>query len=133
MAPPETPADGSPEFDAIRRVQEAWLAAEHRGDIEGVLALCTPDVRWLVPGIGLLVGPEAGRQLLSESQGKLEAITVTEVRIEVSGGLAYKTGRYEARSRVHGEAQVSRGTHLWILRRERASWRVALLTWQAER
>lgn len=78
------------------------------------------------------MGPEAGRLLLSESQSELEAITVSEVRIEVSGALAYKTSGYETRFRMHGQAQVSRGTHLWILRRESGGWRVALVTWQAE-
>ena len=34
---------------AIRQVDDAWIAAELRRDIEGVLRLCTPDVRWLVP------------------------------------------------------------------------------------
>jgi ketosteroid isomerase-like protein len=43
-------------LEAVRRLHGAWLAAELRGDIEGVLALCTSDVRWLVPDAGMLVG-----------------------------------------------------------------------------
>lgn len=132
MTSSEIATDNAAELEAVRRVHDAWLAAERRGEIEGVLALCTSDVRWLVPGMGLLVGLEAGRTLLSENHGDLEAITVSEVRIAISGALAYKTSNYETRCRVHGQAQVSRGTHLWILRRDGASWRVALVTWQAE-
>jgi hypothetical protein len=42
--------DNEAAFEAIRQVHEAWLAAELRGGVDGILRLCTPDVRWLVPG-----------------------------------------------------------------------------------
>ncbi len=120
---------------AVRQLHEAWLAAELSGDIEGVLALCTSDVRWLAPGSGMLVGLEAGRRLLTDTQVELENIVASDLHVEISGELAYKTSRYETRYRLPGEGKLhlARGTHLWILRRERAEWRVALVSWQAER
>jgi ketosteroid isomerase-like protein len=120
---------------AVRQLHEAWLAAELNGDIEGVLALCTSDVRWLAPGSGMLVGMEAGRRLLTNTQVELQNIVASDLHVEISGELAYKTSRYETRYRLPGEGKLrlARGTHLWILRRERAEWRVALVTWQAER
>lgn len=122
-------------FVAVRQLHEAWLAAELSGDIEGVLALCTSDVRWLAPGSGVLVGLEAGRRLLTDTQVELQNIVASDLHVEISAELAYKTSRYETRYRLPGEGKlhVARGTHLWILRRERAEWRVALVTWQAER
>lgn len=119
---------------AVRQLHEAWLAAELSGDIEGVLALCTSDVRWLPPGSGMLVGMEAGRRLLTNTQVELQNIVASDLHVEISGELAYKTSRYETRYRLPGEGKLhlARGTHLWILRRERAEWRVALVTWQAE-
>lgn len=57
---------------ALRELHEAWLAAELSGDIEAVLALCTPDVRWLAPGSGMLMGLEAGRRLLAATQIELQ-------------------------------------------------------------
>ena len=119
-------------LEAIRQVHDAWIAAELRGDIEGVLRLCTPDVRWLVPGRSALEGREAARQLLHTAQGHLLDISAADVRIEHSSELAFKTSRYETRYRSGEGERVARGTHLWILRREGEVWRVALVTWQAE-
>jgi uncharacterized protein (TIGR02246 family) len=118
--------------EAIRQVHDAWIAAELRGDIEGVLRLCTPDVRWLVPGRPALEGREAARQLLQAGQVELLDIRAGDLRVEHSGELAVKTSRYETRSRVGGRERVARGIHLWLLRREGGAWRVALVTWQAE-
>ncbi len=118
--------------EAIRQVHDAWIAAELRGDIEGVFRLCTPDVRWLVPGSPVLEGREAGRQLLQAAHVALLDIRAGDVRIEHSGELGFKTSRYETRYHSGGQEEVARGTHLWILRREGVAWRVALVTWQAE-
>jgi ketosteroid isomerase-like protein len=124
--------DNEAAFQAIRQVHEAWIAAELRGDIAGVLCLCTPDVRWLVPGRPALEGCEAALQLLQAAQVDLLDIRASDLRVEHSGDLALKTSRYETRYRTGGKESVARGTHLWILRREGATWRVALVTWQAE-
>ena len=117
---------------AIRQVHDAWIAAELRQDIEGMLRLCTPDVRWLVPGGTALEGLEAGRELLEAARGELLDIRAGDLRVERCGGLAFKTSRYETRYRKSGQEGVVRGTHLWILRLEARAWRVALVTWQAE-
>ena len=124
--------DDEAAVDAIRQVHDAWIDAELRRDIEGMLRLCTSDVRWFVPGGSTLEGREAGRQLLKAAQGELLDLRAGDLRIEHSGELAFKTSRYETRYRLDGRERVTRGTHLWILRRERGAWRVALVTWQAE-
>jgi uncharacterized protein (TIGR02246 family) len=124
--------DNEVAFQAIRQVHDAWIAAELRGDVDGVLRLCTPDVRWLVPGRPALEGPEAALPLLQAAQVDLLEIRTSDLRVEHSGDLAVKTSRYETRYRTDGKESVARGTHLWTLRREGATWRVALVTWQAE-
>jgi uncharacterized protein (TIGR02246 family) len=124
--------DNQAALEAIRQLHEAWLAAELRGDVEGILRLCTPDVRWLVPGHPVLEGREAGRQLLRVSQVELLGLHADDVRIEQSGDLACKTSRYETRYRTGEQERMARGTHLWILRRQATGWGVALVTWQAE-
>jgi ketosteroid isomerase-like protein len=116
----------------IQSVHDAWIAAELAGDIEGVLRLCTVDVRWLTPGSGEVVGRAAGRRLLNAGSAELEHIRTTDIRIEVSGGLAYKTSRFETGYRQPTSAQthLTNGVHLWILRLVNGVWRVALVTWQ---
>ena len=128
----EVMTDNEAAFEAIRQVHDAWLAAELRGDVEQVLRLCTPDVRWLVPGRPVLEGREAGRQLLQAAKEEMLDIRAGDLRIEHSGELAFKTSRYETRYRAGGHDGVARGTHLWILRREGVAWRVALVTWQVQ-
>ena len=83
----------------------------------------------------MLVGREAGRRLLTDAQVEFENIQASDLQIQISEDLACKTSRYETRYRLpaQGELHVTRGTHLWILRREGADWRVALVTWQVER
>jgi uncharacterized protein (TIGR02246 family) len=126
------PTHNQATLDEIRQVHDAWLAAELRGDVESILRLCTPDVRWLVPGRPVLEGREAGRQLLQAPQVALLALRAGDVRVEQSGELAWKTSRYETRYRTGEQEKIARGTHLWILRRGEAGWRVALVTWHAE-
>lgn len=132
MTQSEVVTDDEAAFEAIRQVHDAWLAAELRGDVEAILRLCTPDVRWLVPGRPVLEGREAGRQLLQAAGVELMDIRAGDLRVEHSGELAFKTSRYETRCRAGEQEWVARGTHLWILRREGLAWRVALVTWQAE-
>ena len=124
--------DNEAAFEAIRQVHDAWLAAELRGDVDGILRLCSPDVRWLVPGRPVLEGREAGRQLLQAAGVEVMDVRAGDLRVEHSGGLAFKTSRYETRYRAGKQEGVTRGTHLWILRREGLAWRVVLVTWQAE-
>ena len=126
------PTHSQADLDEIREVHDAWLAAELRGDIDGILRLCTPDVRWLVPGRPVLEGREAGRELLQAPQVELLGLWTGDVRVEQSGELACKTSRFETRYGAGEQEKIARGTHLWILRREGAGWRVALVTWQPE-
>ena len=102
--------DNEAAIAAIRQVHDAWLAAELRGDVEAVLRLCTPDVRWLVPERSVVEGREAARQLLQAAPVELLDIRAGDVRIEHSGELASKTSRYETRYREGGQEGVARGT-----------------------
>src|SRR5437764_14805788 len=96
-------ADDELAVEAIRCLHDAWLAAELSGDIPAILGLCTSDVRWLVPNAGMLVGKEAGRGLLADAHAELENILMSDLQVEISNDLAYKTSRYETRYRLRGQ------------------------------
>ncbi len=66
-------------------------AAELRGDVDAILDLCTPDVRWLVARRPVLEGREAGRQLLHAPHLELLALRASDIWLEQSGDLACKT------------------------------------------
>ncbi len=120
--------------NAVCQVHARWIQAELRGDCEAVLDLCTDDVRWLVPDSPVLEGKNAARRFLGSRSVSLDRIDTTDVRIEGTDALAYKTCRYETHFGEHGaaESMIARGTHLWILRRVQGRWKVALVTWQPE-
>lgn len=134
MVPVAQSALANSDLEAIRNLHEAWIAAELRGDYDTVLAFCTDDVRWLLPNSAIVEGKDAGRRLLEDASVRLERIQTTDMRVEGSGTLAYKTCRYETRFRAQGgsKQRLARGTHLWILRRVHGQWKVALVTWQSE-
>lgn len=122
------------DIEAIRNLHEAWIAAELRGDYDTVLAMCTDDVRWLVPTSPVVQGKDAARRFLDDASVRLEEIQTTDMRVEGNDTLAYKTSHYETRFRAHSGSEPckARGTHLWILRRVQGQWKVALVTWQSE-
>lgn len=120
------------DLQEIRDLHDRWIARELEGDALGVLQLCIDDVQWLVPNSGLLVGKEAARELLAEPGVEIREIQTADIRIRGSGSFAYKTSTYSTRYVVAGssEVKVTRGTHLWILRKTDGEWQVALVTWQ---
>ncbi len=120
------------DLQEIRDLHDRWIARELEGDALGVLQLCTDDVQWLVPNSGLLVGKEAARELLAEPDVQIREIQTADIRIRGSGSFAYKTSAYSTRyvAAVSSEVTVTRGTHLWILRKTDGEWQVALVTWQ---
>ena len=122
----------SRDLQEIRDLHDRWIASELEGDASGVLGLCADDVQWLVPGSGLVVGKEVGRELLAASDVEIRDIQTTNIQIRGNGNFAYKTSTYCTRSASTGslELGVTRGTHLWILRKTDGEWRVTLVTWQ---
>lgn len=134
IVPVAASALSNSDLEAIRGVHEDWIAAELRGDWHAVLALCTDDVRWLAPNSPIVEGKDAGRRFFEDSLVRLEEIRTTDMRVDGTEKLAYKTCRYETRFRAQsGSGQgVAQGTHLWILRRVEGRWKVALVTWQPE-
>jgi len=120
------------DHDAILTIHDRWIAEEIAGNGLAVLQYCTDDVRWWVPGGREVVGKDAARQLLMPAGITIHSITTSDVRVEGSGGLAYKTAAYESRYMVEasGETHTECGRHVWVLRRAGAEWKVALVTWQ---
>ena len=120
------------DLQEIRGLHDRWIASELKGDASGVLRLCADDVQWLVPGSGLVVGKEAGRELLAASDVEIRDIQTADIEIRGNGNFAYKTSTYRTRWASTGSSElgVTRGTHLWILRKTDGEWRVTLVTWQ---
>jgi uncharacterized protein (TIGR02246 family) len=120
------------DIEAIEQIHLRWIEAEKSGNALEVLRFCTDDVRWMVPGSEVLVGKEAA-SLLVHTGTEIVDIQTADVQVCGSGDLAYKTSKYTTRFVSEGRdgEQVSRGSHLWILRKQdNDEWKVALVTWQ---
>lgn len=88
---------------SIRRLHDAWLQAELRGDAEAVLDLCTQDIAWVPPSGPPTFGRDAGRDLLLASVVRLLSIQITDFELDGADGRAIKVCRYEwMKTRVRG-------------------------------
>jgi ketosteroid isomerase-like protein len=119
--------------DAIEQLHRRWIVAELGGSGLGVLPFCTDDVRWLVPNTAVLVGKEAAKLRLVNTNITIIEIETEGMEIRGSGSVAYKTSKYTTQvlSKETQDKQVVKGTHLWILHKmENEEWKVALVSWQ---
>jgi ketosteroid isomerase-like protein len=120
-----------PDAAAIRTVHDTWLHAERTGDIDAILALCSPHIEWRPPEGPPIHGRDAGRKLLTVRDRTLEDLTATDVEVEFRGETAVKTARFESRYAVDGEpARIVTGHHRWTLRQDDSDeWRVTSVAW----
>jgi len=102
------------DLDAVR----AHYAASDRGDLDGMLAVLAPEVRWTeaagFPLAGTYVGPAAVadgvfRRLAEDFDGF--SLTVDEVLD--AGGRIVGVGTYRGTNRSTGKAFEARVVHLW--------------------
>jgi uncharacterized protein (TIGR02246 family) len=84
--------------DRIRELNESWLAAARRRDLDGMMAMYAPDAQELMPAQPAVVGREAirelYRQLITKSPRFGHAVSMDEVTIAESGDLAVVRGSY---------------------------------------
>lgn len=119
---------------AVLAVHARWIAFESDGATMRVLELCSEDVVWRPPGEPPISGKPAVRAWLAgRSNGHVERIDITNLRVDVSGDVAVKQADFATRVRsVPGEVRVTvRGTHAWTLRRAMSdgAWLVTDVAW----
>ena len=115
----------------IMDVHDLWIAKELEGRGSEVIDLCTDDIQWLPPNEPPIVGKEEIAKHLAAHATTVESIDISELRIQGSGSLAFLISNYRTHYLIpgHSELHESRGTHLWVLRKEGDDWRVAAVTW----
>lgn len=116
----------------ILRIHDQWISLEKSGKEEDVLELCSKDVVWLVPGLGMLQGVEEVHSfLISQPASAISTIDTLNVALEVSNELAVKRANFCTTFMNNGSELRIRGTHLWTLRKnsETRQWQVASVAW----
>lgn len=121
-----------PDVEAVRLLERQWLSEELAGNLNGVLELCSDDIVWLPPGLPALAGKTAIRTWLEHPKGRIEEISLSNVRLHGNESIAYKLADFRTRYVPAGSSSsvAIKGTHLWILGRNRQSvWQVVLVAW----
>jgi ketosteroid isomerase-like protein len=120
------------DLQAIRSLEQRWLAEEVAGNAGAVLDFCTDDVVRMPPTERALRGKAAVRAWFVEPPARIERLHLSNVRIDGDGFIAYKVADYQTRYIPDGSTDpvTSAGTHVWVLRRGADStWRVTLVAW----
>jgi uncharacterized protein (TIGR02246 family) len=120
------------DVQAIRILEQCWLAEELAGNADAVLEFCTDDVVWMPPTAPTVRGKAAVRAFLAGPPARIEELHVSNVRIDGDGSIAYKVADYQTRYVPDGSTDSVRssGSHLWVLSRGAGStWRVTLVAW----
>lgn len=125
---------GQQDLDMIKDLHKRWISLESDGNGSEVVHFCTEDVRWLPCDSPPIVGKDAIAEYLAAHQVKIKGIDISELSIHGSGSFAYLTCNYRTQyvtEAHHSELHESKGTHLWILRKEGDDWLVAVVVWSA--
>jgi uncharacterized protein (TIGR02246 family) len=120
------------DLQAIRSLEQRWLAEELAGNASAVLEFCSDDVVWMPPTERALHGKAAVQAWLLGPAARIEHLDLCNVRIDGDGSVAFKSADYQTRYVPAGSTHpVTRaGSHVWVLRRRADStWRVALVAW----
>ena len=84
--------------DRIRELNESWLDAARRRDLDGMMAIYAPDAQEMMPGQPAVVGRDAirelYRELIAEHPRFNHVFAIDEVTIAESGDLAVARGSY---------------------------------------
>ena len=114
---------------AIRRLVATWFEATKRGDLDGVLALMTDDVVFLLPGRSPMMGKSAfaaaSRAQAAHGQPRFESESAIQ-EISVHGDWAWIWTQLSVSITAPGGQPVARSGHtLTILRKEGGRWLLA--------
>ncbi|HEV8508949.1 MAG TPA: SgcJ/EcaC family oxidoreductase [Gemmatimonadales bacterium] len=106
--------------DRIRELDDSWLDAARRRDLDGMMAIYTPDAQELLPGQPALVGRDAIREhyrrLLEELPRCSYSFDLQEVTIAESADLAIVRGSYRfmADELKLDEVQIGKFVAVWV-------------------
>lgn len=118
-------------LEQIQRVHSIWIQCELAQDTNGVLALCSDEIELRPPNAAPVVGRAAVCAYLIRSRTRVHDINISDLRVRLSNELAYLTANYATTFSSPEDAtpRVTAGSHLWILQRHGATWRVVLVAW----
>jgi ketosteroid isomerase-like protein len=127
----------SNDADAIRSIEDQWVAAIKAKDIDKIVSFCSPDIVIMDANVPINVGHQAVRKSYSSPADSTTSVshseTVDGIEISASGDLAY----------TRGTAQQSRNTPNGILnesikwvsiyKKINGEWKVIVNIWNSDK
>jgi len=115
----------------IEQLHSRWTELEAAGDAHSLMALCADDIELRPPDAQPLLGREAVSAWMARGSTRIHSIEITERHIRGSNEIAYLTANYKTTFSLKEDSTLrkSRGSHLWILRKQAGTWVVALVAW----
>jgi ketosteroid isomerase-like protein len=120
--------------DAVREIEQIhsrWIEFEVAGKNHGLVAMCADDIELLPPDAQPVLGRAAVSAWMVRGTTRIQRIEITERRIRGSNEIAYLTANYKTTFSLREDStpRQSRGSHLWILRKQGGKWVVSLVSW----
>jgi ketosteroid isomerase-like protein len=115
----------------VERIHSTWIQCERARDIPGVLALCSDEIEFRPPDAPPVIGRVPVSAYLMQGNTQIHQVEISDLRIRVSNELAYLTANYSTTfsSLENMTPKTTSGSHLWILKRQGATWLVSLVAW----
>jgi len=114
----------------IPALDDQWLEAAARRDLEGRLAIYAPDARELLPDTPAIVGRDAIRacyaRLLDQLPRFAHRFDAEEITVGEAGDLAVVRGSYRFTPDTLQPAQVRTGKFVDVWRRREEDWRLVI-------
>lgn len=116
--------------ERIRELDESWLAATRRRDLDGMMAIYAPDAQELLPGLPAVGGRDAIREFYRQLIASLPrfdyAFAIDEVTIAESADLAVARGSYRFTydDAKPDEVDVGKFVGVWVF--HSGDWRLQL-------
>jgi uncharacterized protein (TIGR02246 family) len=105
----------------IRALDQQWLEATARRDLDGMMAIYAPDARELLPELPPMIGTAAIRAFYSNLMGQLPRFAhefdAQEITVGAAGDLAVVQGRYRFTPDTQLPSQVQSGKFVGVWRR----------------
>lgn len=136
-APQEAPVATTAAVDTaavvagVNELWTRWSAADVAGDIEALIALSTPGIRFDAMGVPPIVGHEAARAAWApvfQATDYTEAMITPEMTVAVTNDLAHSMGKYFSRFTTNGKAGAEYGRYVAAaVRGADGQWRAAYI------
>ena len=130
-APPQdTTAE---DIQAINAVRKQLTDAFNRGDAAAVASLYTDEAKLLPPKRPMIVGKD-GIQAFNQAgfDAGVGDLRFTVIDLSVNGDMAYVVGKQTVTIQPEeGEAISENNKYVWILKREKGSWKIDIAIWNS--